>query len=696
MARSRRLRAATADSEIDARLEAAARGFSDSPGQPDTDPEREIPKGKDRLKPGDGTPRPPIEVQLTEVELKALADEFAGEIEYQYAGQESFRSDLARYLEVYRPRPRWGTKTYPIESASDITIAMAANHADQVVARLMQSTFNPQPHWVVSELNKKFAEHCKPYERYLDWNRQNAWNQWSMVYDFVQDTVKLGTGVGYNDWQVKSLYRYDDQQKRTVKVGDRIGPYPRWCAREDFLMPNGFSDIQESPFVAHRPWFSWAALERLAHQDLIENLVELEGHSDEEDSVKEARKKNRDQTVSSSSADDRFGLWAPWYVWFRRDLDQDGWPEEYVMLLHTETRTILRLVSNPSPTGTRPYFSSQFIRVGGEFDGIGIPERLEQLQEEESTIHNQRRDRAHLANIVMYVTDAAGGSTISETIRPSSGKVLKVLGGPDKLKPFNPSSNVMMDIQEEDYVRRMGAELVGQSDIDMSRLSSPAGRAAATTIMALMQEGARRFDLNATQIRMALTEQAHQITELWQVYSLPPAEVAGSPEQVLDEEDAVLVRQLLEQPVSLRGLIGIQLNISTAAVNREVEKQSNIQLYQIHNQYMQMVVGQIAPMIMRPDIPQPLKDLMVKGVQDEDKLLSKIYQAHNAFDLESTLLGDTLAEMARMPQPMPMMGLPPGVAGAGGGPPAPGPPAGSKSGNSPLLAMLGGGAGARR
>jgi hypothetical protein len=611
--------------------------------------------------PGDGTPQEPVPVSLTDVDLKSLAEEFSSEIDYQYDAQGPYRGDISRWLKVYRGRPKTQTKTYPLDGASNVVVKLAKIYCDQVIARIFQGITGPQPQFIVSELNKKFAENCKPYERYLDWSQQNMWNQKAFLLPYIQDCVKLGTAIGYNDFVNEPVVRYDDQTKQTVVTGVRKGPRPTWVAREDFLCPVGFPDIQQAPWIAHRTWFSWDLLERLRFRNFIENLDELKGHSDDEDEVKLERRRNRDE-MSSPQSDDRFGLWSPWWVWFRRDLDQDGWPEEYVMLLHNQTKTILRLVANPSPAGTRPYFASKFISVEGEFDGIGIPEDVESLQEEASTIHNQRRDRAHLANIVMYIAKMSG--QLPDSIRPRSGLVIKTPGGREDIQEFHPSTNVPIDIAEEDSVMRLGSLTVGMNDVDLGKISSPVGRAAATSIMALMQEGARRFDLNVTGIRAALTEEAHQVTELWQVYGLPDKDESGSPEQVLDDKDAALVRQLIEQPVSLRGLISIQLNASTTAVNKEVEKQSNIQLYGIVQGYMQQVL-QMAAMIGNPQVPPELKAIILHGVKGQDKLLEKIFQSHNAFDLDSVLASDVLEEFfskAIQQPPMPMMppGGPPG------------------------------------
>lgn len=591
--------------------------------------------------PGLGIASPPVPVRLTSTDLTNLAEEFSSEIEYQYSSQLNLRQNITNWLTIYRGKPKDASKDYPLAHASNVVVKLAKIYTDQVVARIMQGIFGPEPHWIMQELNKKYAEAVKPYERYMDWARKNMWDQRKVVLPLVQDTVKLGTSILYNDFVDEPIFRYDDKNSMTVETGRRKGPKPVWVPREDFLIPEGFQDIQVAPYISHRVWFSWDLLEKLSYRGFIENLDELKGQSDEEDDVRAERRQN--QPMVTMSHDDRFGLWSPRYVWFRRDLDQDGWPEEYVMLLHTRTKTILRLVANPSPAGIRPFCVSKFINVEGAFDGIGIPEDIELLQEEASTIHNQRRDRAHLANIVMYIARNVGG--LPDSIRPASGKVIKTTDTND-IKEFHPSTNVPIDIAEEDAVMKLAALTVGMNDVDMGKASSPVGRAAATTIMALMQEGARRFDLNVAELRSALTEQGHQITELWQIYGLPPPEDPASPESVLDDKDAAAVRALLETTnISLRGLIGIQLNIATAAVNKETEKQANIQLYQVVSQYMQQML-QFAPVLGNPQVPEELKAAVLHAVKGQDRLLEQIFQSHNKFDLDSVLVGELFEQMA--------------------------------------------------
>lgn len=641
----------------------------------------------------------PEPVALTDSDLASLAAAYADEITLQLGLRTTREQNWLRWQRLYRAEPRDRVKEYPHAGASNVVVPLAAIYSDIIIARIMQAIFAVEPHWTGTELNRKFADAVKPLERWLDWCRQNVWDQERVVKPLVMETVKLGTSVLYNGWRSELVRRYDDATQQTVDSEVRYGPDPTWVPREDILTVDGFADLQRAPFLAHRMYFSWDRLQQLAYSTLggpppfidPTELAKLAGNPDGETDLRRQRRELSGGVGTDTAPE--FGLWQIWTVWLSRDLDHDGYPEEYVMMLHLDTRTILRLRANPYPSQMRPYIVTRFIEEEGEFDGIGVPEMIEQLQDEASTIHNQRRDRAHLANIVMYKGSAA--SNLPDTIRPKSGRVIKMLN-PADLVEFRPSSNIQTDVFEEQSVTQLAEKRVGQTDINQGNMSSPLGRAAATTVMALLQEGSRRFDLNTSEIRKALSEQGRQVAELYQTHGLPDPEMPGSPEQVLDPEDAQQVRVLLGLQDNLRNFVAIKLNISTQAVNREMEKQSNVQLYGMVRDHI-MMLGQLAPVLMQPQMPAGMKQAMAAGIEVLTKAMAKLLQSYSAFDLDVSLIADAMTALAAQPGPM-GPGAQPGAAAsqsAGGAPPqlaellqiagpSGGQPAGSSSGNGNL------------
>lgn len=580
-------------------------------------------------------------VEFSEDDLKKLGTEFSDAIRGELGQRSGREQDWLRYIRLYNAQPKSPEKSYPLQGASNVVVPLARIYCDTLIAREMQAMFSISPLWMATELNRKFSKAVKPMERWLDWIQENIWSERRIVKSLVQETVKLGTSVLYQGWCDETRYRYDDKARQTVPAGRKYGPDPQWVALEDFVIPQGYAQVKDAPYVAMRLRFSWDRLRQLAFSNYIENLDQLRG---ETSPMTELQRERQDPTSGDFTTEDRFALYELWSVWFSRDFDGDGWPEEYVMLLHLDTASIHRLKANPFPSQMRPFVVTKFIDQEGEFYGIGIPEMIEQLQEESSTIHNQRRDRAHLSNIVMWIAGAANHG-ITDTVRPASGKVMKVVDI-TQIKELRPASNVTIDAYEESFVNALADRTVGVSELNDGRMTSPVGRAAATTVMALLQEGARRFDLYTAEMRAALSEQAHQIAELYQTYGLPDAEMSGSPEQVLDEEDAMRVREILQIQDDLRNFMAIKLNVSTQAVNREVEKKSNMELYQFMVQHA-TTISQFATGVVNPQSPPPIKAYFEKIIETLNRAADKLLTSYSAFDLDGALASEVLFQMGQ-------------------------------------------------
>ncbi len=557
----------------------------------------------------------------------------------------------------------------------------------------MRSIFATEPHWTAQQRNKQYAPAAKPFERWLDFLRTDVWDQYATWLPFTLEVCKLGTSVLFNPWVDETYYRYDDASDATLPAGRILGPQPKWLPLEELLLPAGHTDPQTSPWMAARMWFSWTRLEMLQHNEIFQDIHLLRDAPDDETELRRRRRKY-ESAIAPRGDNARAlgqGLWSPWCVYFQRDLDDDGYPEDYYMYLHAGTKTVLDIRPNPHLFGMRPFVVGKFVTEEGELYGRGVPETLADLQDEATTIHRQRRDNAHLANIRMF--KGRTGSVLYDSIRPEAFKVIKSTDPEHDLFEFKLSDMRQVDAFEENIVLQMASDIVGESTLG-GPITSPQGRAAATTIMAALQEGAERSDLNIANLRAAGSEQGAQIVELYQTYGMPEPAEPGAPEAILDPAEAQAVRDLMSEPNDLRGLMRLKLNVSTAAVNKEVEKQSAVQLLEQKIMYTQQVM-QIVAIVLNPSVPPPVKDFVVRMVAGIDADMKNLFQAFGRFDLEATLAGQAIAELAQQSQMQPPMSL-----GAGAGGPA-GPANGNGASGGPgaidpaqIMAMLqGGGAG---
>ena len=203
-------------------------------------------------------------------------------------------------------------------------------------------------------------------------------------------------------------------------------------------------------------------------------------------------------------------------------------------------------------------------------------------------------------------------------------------------------------IVDEQFTITLAERRVGISDMSIGRENSPLGRAAATTVMSLMQENSKRFDMAIADLRRALSEQGAQILEMWQTHGLPPQDADWSPEQVLDQDNASLVREILMRQEGVRGVIGVDVNVATAAVNREVEKESTLKLFGMMSQYFEKVLS-LAPLLASPKAPPMLQEMVKRAVAGMDQVLQRVFAAHEAYDLDTILLGEVLQQMQAPP-----------------------------------------------
>lgn len=604
--------------------------------------------------------------KLTEVEEDTLADEYAeywNDIRTSSVRKQQ-ETEWAEWHRLYKGIPIEKVKNFPWAGASNIVVPMAGMYCDMLVARIIGSVFTVKPHWVLPQQNKRWAQHCDPTERWMDWQRQFAWNQKKVITTGVLEMVKIGTAVWHNGWRDEVFYQLD-QDGKLVPSATYRGPWPEWLPRRDFFLPEGFSDLQRSPVVFARFWYTWGELQALEQAGVIDNIDDIQEDPDDADPDDIEKTDGSGMPVRV----DLVKLWQVLHVWMRDDIDEDGYPESYGAMLHPTTKTWLKFQPNPYPKGERPFFKSVLVEQEGEFDGEGLPSQLLHFQEEASTMHNQRRDNATIGNTVMLKARKGSGVKDKEKIYP--GRIFLVTDTKD-LEPFTMGTrNSSADVQEEQLDILLAEKRIGISDLTLGRENSPLGRAAATTVMALMQENARRFEFNTARLHEALTEQGTQNVMMWQTHGLPKPEEFGAPEEILDDDQAALVREILTQ----KKAIYLSLNVATAAVNREIAKQGSMEMMQVIEHYADKMI-QYGELLINPQLPPIAKTVILKILEGYDTAIRRVMTTHETYDLEDALAADAMKQLLApeaQVQPMGGSGGGPAIPGAMGGPQGPPP-----------------------
>src|SRR5262245_13300734 len=208
------------------------------------------------------------EESVDQVDVDLLASELLDALDFELQRRAPLEDHWSEWLRLYRGTPRAEEKTSPLEKSSNLVINLSAIYVDSVAARIMGGIFGIEPHWSVIQKSRDVADYAKPLEHYLDGLRQHTWKHYRVVKNAVGDVLKFGTGIIHCGWSDRMTTIFDSGQQKTTVQSVRSGPLPSWVPREDFVIPDGFVSVNDdedqvrAPWIAHRQWFSWPALQR--------------------------------------------------------------------------------------------------------------------------------------------------------------------------------------------------------------------------------------------------------------------------------------------------------------------------------------------------------------------------------------------------------------------------------------------------
>ena len=581
---------------------------------------------------------------------------------------------LRECWELYDAQPQYGRKDSPWDNASNLTVALAATYVDQFTAKHVNALRSPTPFLSLKSYLPENMEGVRALSDYINWAEQSMWKGQQLVEDFERERCKVGTGVGYVGFLDIPYRQRPDITSPAQDQGRLKTPDAKWIPREDFVITPGYDDPDKAPLVGHRSWIAKAGLQRLA----IEQQIDMDW-----DAVKPTRRDDHDPELP---LEDEVAPYEIFFVSFAYDLDDDDYPEEYEGIYHYQSRTLLHYNTNQRAFGRRPYFTAPYIRREGEFDGLGICEQIRQYQAEVTTMHNQRIDNASLANNVML--KGRPSPYLTEKTRWYPGK-LWLVNDINDLAPVDLPRTYRSTIEDESITIGLAERRIGISDAGLGRESTLTNRAAATTMLALMEQGAQRDDLSVTLARNAFQRYGELLLEAFQIGGLPEPSASTSPEAILGPERGSLVRRLVGNPDSLLGIVGVTIEVSTRAVNKEMERQAQERLYGMVLSHATQVT-KFMQVIYNPQTPPEVKQFFIASIQSAEKVLRRVVEDLGAYDLDSLFIGETLGTSPTQP-PMTADGMMQGsengtaTGGGGGGGNSPPPYAGD------TRALLGGG-----
>ena len=594
--------------------------------------------------------------------------------------QNFHQTHLPRWRKMYDAIPREVHKSFPWPNASNLVVPIVAIHTDTLHARIMAAVFRTIPLWIcrtvgehdgiepLREAQEQFLNHVGMERDHLDLYR--VYNQ------FYKEAIKIGTSVIKCPWtkivesQVLGTSFGDVEAKDIIR---KEGPIPGKIPIEDFFIAPQSVHEDDADFIAHRIRMTREDLEQRKFLGLYENVDKvLAVPTRMSPSTTQQSKEERGPVRTAQG----FG-WAEWDIWechFQYHVRTAGFGFQggsidagfvrVIATYHYETSTLLRAVYNFYPNNTHPFIASRLILRDDAFYGKGFAEGLENMQEEASTIHNQRIDNASMANMRFFTI--RNNPKMNDSWRLYPGAMLPVTQQEDiqerQLGDVYPSTfegeKATLDLSE-----RWSGVSPPMQGYGAGVMQGKRGVYTALGTMSMMQEGNRRTDLAISDMRYPHVNLGRKVRAMYAQWGVPQQliEVFGKSGPYLKQAFTLEALKKLEIPITS----------ATASINREVERQNLLMLTnQLGTFYQQM--AQLMVAINNPMVPPQVKAYLEQVATCATNLETRLMKAFDYDDISRYVpRANTLAPGAPPPGAPQVLQQPSGagMGPAGGGTP---------------------------
>lgn len=409
-----------------------------------------------------------------------------------------------------------------------------------------------------------------------------------------------GTGIGKTMWEERRVKGQkvlvpatapetggpawvEGEQDRLVYVG----PVAEWISRYDFFTDyNAAHDAETMPWAIHRSWVSNRTIKakvesgtwKLPAKVDLEDVLSM-GSDERRNELWQARMQAAGFDDPEQRGDHAHELWEVW-----------DWHEMDVV------KILDRVV--PVEYGDQPYWSSgkcfQLFRptkVPGEFDGIGEPESIEDMQEEMNVLRTQRRDNAAfvLQRPFFFFEGMSSVEDLAAAWAPGAG--LPVDGAPADLVHMPTIQDIPNSGYQEEMSLQRDIERVTGIDDTMAGGEGGGGASATATGVQLVQQAAGvRIALKTKRLESEFVkEQAREFVALNQQKlgvgeggKDEPIHMTGPPRED-DEEGMQRGWSPYEMgPATLGGELDVEpVENSMAAANQMERQQRAMQFHQM-------------------------------------------------------------------------------------------------------------------
>jgi hypothetical protein len=581
------------------------------------------------------------------------------------ANRELFEDKYPRWRRLYEARPLERERQFPFYRASNLVVPIIAIHCDTLLARVMSAILRIRPLWFIRVIGKPQGDPDAvsiraALEGFLNYVGLEPWelDLFRVCHEWFGEAIRYGTSTVKIPWDIVT----DDRPVPTspveyVRTLVYEGPRPEKIPFDCMYFPASSSRIEDADFKAHRRRMKeWEVIDRFdsgAWNEAYRDIVLSRPDRSSPDVA--TTQSQTDLGVREAWPDSR--EWDIYECWFRWRMP-NGMRPRVIVTYHLATGAVLRAIHNFYEVD--PFVTARLFYRDDSAYGYGFVEMLEQVQEEISTMHNERRDNATVANTRVWRVNP--DSKLHEGFRIYPGAMLPA--NKDEIEPLMQGQVAPTEIQEEELALSLAERRTGVSPpMQGFGAGVQAGRRGIYTAMgtlSVMQEGNRRTDLNIADLRYAFTKLGRIVLRQYAEFGI---------------RDDLLRRFGSEAEVIRRAMqlvrtdnIEIAVAASTASINKEIEKQNDILLMNLMDRHYSMVT-QMLQAISVPMTPPAVKDYLTRVVRASDLMMREVLR-HFDYDDPERFIPTGVPDEKALSRIAPVSGVAPslGHPGVPGGP----------------------------
>lgn len=603
----------------------------------------------------------PVKLDLSNAAEEKLKRHLKNRIRTIEDGLNTLHTDkIVKWRKAYEAVPKEEKRAFPFPNASNLVVPVIAIFSDTLKARVMSAVLKTRPPWVVKlfgEIQVEEEKSRSALEEFLEYvgveptelDLYRVYNEWfGEAIKYGTSVVKCPHEVIFNDLLLEpgdglgtGQESAEGSKPQFLREIEYSGPRPEKIPFEDFGAPPGAKTIDACDIRYHRRRLLKHELEERKFFSIydaaaVDSILDKPDRSGPGPAQVAKEQTLGVQTIPGVDTAE----WDVYECWLKWPSADGRFRPKIIATYHLKTDTLLRAIYDEYKY--LPFIMARLFYRDDMLHGYGFAETQWMFQEEVSELHNSRNDNRLVANTRVWRVSEDSKLHKGFEIYPSA----MLPAEKDEIEALQAGDISPETINDERFSFELAERRAGVSPPMQGMGAGGPGKRGIYTSMgtlSIMQEGNRRTDLNISDMR-------HSHTRLGRVLLADYAkhDIRKELLQVFGDK-AKFIEQAMRAIKS--GRMGLPVYSSTASINKEVEKQSDIMLVQIMTRHYSMI-AQLLQAANAAVTPPNVKEYLFETIKSSNLLMKSVLRNFDRDDVD-VLVPEPKLEDGKIVQPPP-------------------------------------------